>query len=206
MKPAFWCLVAGAIPALGQAPEVPSISLYARFERPVPDAVLAAIQSELTFVLRPIRVEWHSLPAPMGTPVSGEWAVVSFKGRCDVQDLLPEASRSGDLGWTYVSGGVIMPFSDVDCGRIRSFIQNALIAVAPLSRPPVFGRAVGCVLAHEIYHILARTQQHGGCGAGKGAYTVRELLSPSFRFGQQELLAMGAGYAHSVRRLSREDK
>jgi hypothetical protein len=205
MKLAFWCLVAGAVPALGQAPGVPSISLFARFERAVPDAVLAAIQDELVFVLRPIRVEWHSMPAPAGTPVSGQWAVISFKGRCDVEDLLPEASRSGDLGWTYVSEGTIMPFSDVDCGHIRSFIQDALIAVAPLRRPPVFGRAVGCVLAHEIYHILARTQQHPGCGAGKGAYSVRELLSPTFRFGPRELRTMGASCARSGRGPSGED-
>ncbi len=204
MKLAFWCLVAWAAPALGQAPEVPSISLYTRFERTVPDAVLAAIQGELAFVLRPIRVEWHSQPAPAGTPVSGQWAVVSFKGRCDVEDLLPEASRSGELGWTYVSEGAILPFSDVDCGRIRSFIQDALLAVAPLSRPPVFGRAVGCVLAHEIYHILARTQQHPGCGAGKAAYSVRELLSPTFRFGSRELRAMGAGYAPSGRQRGKD--
>lgn len=208
MKLAFWCLVLGALPASGLEREATSISLYTRFERATPDAVLAAIQSELLFVLRPshVGVVWQSLPASPESGVFGQFAVVSFKGRCDADNLLPEPSRPGDLGWTYMSEGVIMPFSDVDCDRIRSFIQNALLAVPPLSRPAVFGRAVGCVLAHEIYHILAKTQQHGAWGAGKGTYTVRELVSSAFRFDPRELRAMRAGCAHSIRGPSRDGK
>ncbi len=199
MKLAFWCLLLSAVSAPGQGREVTSITLYTRFEQAVPDAVLAAIQSELSVVLRPIQVDWQSLPAPPGTNVSGELAVVSFKGACDVRNLQPKPVLPGDLGWTYVSNGVVLPFSDVDCGRIRGFLQNALLSVAPLSRPALFGRAVGCVLAHEIYHILAQTEHHAGEGAGKKAYTVRDLLSPAFRFERRDLEAMLAGDAPPVR-------
>jgi hypothetical protein len=199
MKLAFWCLVLSAMSALGQEREVTSITLYTRFEQTVPDAVLTAIRSELSVVLHPIGVDWQSLPMPPGTHVSGELAVVSFKGACDVENLLPEPNLPGNLGWTYVSRGVVMPFSDVDCGRIRGFLRNALLTEPPPSRPALFGRAVGCVLAHEIYHILARTEHHAGEGAGKKAYTVRDLLSPGFRFERRDLRAMLAGDAPPVR-------
>lgn len=194
----FCCLVLATVPVLSRQPEAFAVTLYTRFEQPVPDAILSTIKSELALALHPggLHVEWQPLPGPPGAAVANEFAVISFTGRCDVDDLEPGASRPGDLGWTYVSDGVVTRFGVVDCDRIRGFIQSALISVPPLSRPAVFGRAAAHVAAHEAYHILAQTQHHAGCGAGKAAYTVRQLLSPGFGFDQTELRAIRDGCAY----------
>jgi hypothetical protein len=52
------------------------------------------------------------------------------------------------------------------------------------------GRALGRVLAHELYHIFANTTRHAADGVGKPAYSVADLLSADFRFARREALAM----------------
>jgi hypothetical protein len=105
---------------------------------------------------------------------------------------------SGALGWTHVSDGTILPFTNVDCDGIRDFLGINLLSVRSNDRLQAYGRALGRVLAHELYHIFANTQHHGSDGVGKSAYTVQELLSPEFRFKEQDLEALRNSKAHSV--------
>ena len=99
---------------------------------------------------------------------------------------MPRDVNPGALGWTHVSDGAILPFSDVDCDRVRVFLQKHLLSVRPADRQTAFGRALGRVVAHELYHIFANTTHHGSDGVGKPAYTVQDLLSDEFRFEERE--------------------
>ena len=56
-----------------------------------------------------------------GHEVSAELAVVSFKGRCDTAGMVLHSKLEGALGWTHVSDGQILPFTDVSCDRVREF-------------------------------------------------------------------------------------
>src|SRR4051812_33220794 len=125
---------------------------------------------------------WRSVSGVQGSEISSELAVLTFKGRCDVAGILPRETHPGALGWTHVSDGAILPFSDIDCDRIRSFIQKELVFVPVADRETTFGRAVARVVAHELYHIFANTAHHGGDGVGKAAYTVQELMTDEFQF------------------------
>lgn len=116
--------------------------------------------------------------------------MVNFKGRCDIGGLAASLTRSTALGWTHVSDGVILPFSDVDCDRIRAFVQKGLLSLPRKDREATFGRAMGRVLAHELYHVFANTARHGSCGVGKASYSVEDLLSPQFRFEERESRAL----------------
>jgi hypothetical protein len=190
MKLWLFCLMLGAIPGFGgNRPQEPvPVTLYTKFEHQVPPAVLAAIQQELAAIMEPIGIhfDWRSLSQANGSEVSVELAVITFKGTCSTSNLSAQFSNPGALGWTHVSDGVILPFSDVDCDRIRVFLQRELLNLDPAIRGALFGRAVGRVLAHELYHIFANTSRHGSCGVGKAAYTVEELLSDDFRFEDRE--------------------
>ena len=191
----FWvCLWPAVLPALGGEAKVPPapVALYAEFQQPPPRAVLSALQDELAIIMGPVgyRFEWRSLAAVRGNEVSAELAVVKFKGRCDVANLDTHAPMPGALGWTHVSDGVVLPFSDVDCGRIRAFIQMGLLGFPAKAREEVFGRAVGRVLAHELYHIFAKTAHHGTNGVAKASYSVHDLLSDDFAFEEQESTAL----------------
>jgi hypothetical protein len=94
------------------------------------------------------------------------------------------------LGRTQVSDGVVLPFSDIDCDGIRSFVRFRLLHMDRAYRDEAYGRAVARVLAHELYHVFANTRQHASGGVGRASYTAEELLSPVFRFEEPASLAL----------------
>jgi hypothetical protein len=193
IKFAFVGLMSAALPAFSAERLAPlPVSLYTSFQQSSPTAVLFAIEDEVDTIMAPLGMhfEWRSLTAARGNEVSAELAVISFKGRCDVAGLMARTAQPGALGWTHVSDGVILPFSDVDCDRIRVFLQRELLFLRAETREEVFGRAVGRVLAHELYHIFAQTAHHASDGVAKSAYTVQELLSDGFHFDEHEAVTL----------------
>jgi len=162
--------------------------------------VLEALEEEVEAIMAPsgFQFEWRSLANVKGNEVSAELAVVKFKGKCDASNLHPHPAQPGALGWTHISDGVVLPFSDVDCSRIRAFIQMSLLAVPVKIREEVFGRAVGRVLAHELYHIFAKTTHHASDGVAKSSYSVRDLLSDDFVFEERESTELRDNQPHQA--------
>src|SRR5262249_45349386 len=158
--------------------------LYAQFQHEPPETVFDSMQAELRTILEPLGLafEWRNLDQSRGNEVSTELAVIHFKGSCNLADLTPLAAFPGPLGWTHISDGEILPFTDVSCDRIRVFIQHDLVRMPARDREVVYGRAIARVLAHELYHIFAKTTKHGSWGIAKSAYSVDELLCPKFEF------------------------
>jgi hypothetical protein len=200
MKSLFLCLALASMPVFaGQPSAAPGpTTLYTEFHQQPPAAVLAALQDEVASIMEPMgfRFEWRSLSENQGSEVSAELAVVSFKGRCDAAGLAPHSVSPGALGWTHISDGAILPFSDVDCDGIRGFLGKQLLNYSQQERVEVFGRALGRVLAHELYHIFANTTRHGSEGVGKPMYTVQDLVSTDFRFEDREAAAMTSTKPH----------
>ena len=56
----------------------------------------------------------------------------------------------------------------------------------PEQIPIALEEVLGRVVAHELYHIFAKTTRHGSWGIAKAAYTVDELLCPKFEFEKRE--------------------
>src|ERR1051326_3053693 len=189
--PALMLVALSAFSETRQAPIAP-IALYAKFEESAPEGVIDSLHDELENIMAHMgfQFDWRRLDGVRGNEVTVELAVITFKGHCDVAGLTSRASTPGPLGWTHVSDGVILPFSDVDCDRIRGFVQKELLSLRAEEREVVMGRALGRVVAHELYHIFANTSRHGSCGVGKAAYTVQELLSPDFQFEARETEAL----------------
>jgi len=121
-----------------------------------------------------------------GHAVSVELAVVTFKGRCDSSGLKAPGRFEGALGWTHMSDGQILPFTDVSCDRVRDFLGPGLLQFAVEERDEKYGRALGRVLAHELYHIFAHTMQHGSMGVAKESYNMKDLLADDFQFQARE--------------------
>ncbi len=113
--------------------------------------------------------------------VNGRLVVVKLVGRCDM-DGPPASQVSGPLGWSHEANGVILPFSDLACDNIRGAIYGAAVEGRQFRGNVLLGRAMGRVLAHELYHVIANTTEHGRQGVAQPALTARELTS-----GQLEL-------------------
>jgi len=176
------------------------VALYIEFQQAPPEAVLTALRNEVESIMAPsgFRFQWRSLASVQGNEVSAELAVVKFKGKCDTYNLEMHRGQPGPLGWTHVSDGIILPFSDVDCGRIRSFIQMGLLKLPSKVRETMFGRAVGRVLAHELYHVFAKTAHHGAAGVGKPAYSVKDLLGDDFTFDEEQFNSLRENQPHAI--------
>lgn len=201
MKRVFLCLTLAVLPSLGgsrQAPVAP-VAIYSQFEQEPSADIREAVQSELEAIMQPIglRFEWRILGAVENTSAT-ELVVVNFKGHCDIDRLLPFEVLPGALGWTHVSDGVVLPFSAVDCDAVRGFLQRDLLAQPSLTRSVTYGRALGRVLAHELYHVLAGTSDHGACGIAKAGYTITDLLAREFVFEAAELRKLAASKAYQV--------
>jgi hypothetical protein len=202
MKSLFLGLVLAALPALGGQPGAPlaPIVLYTQFSQDPPVAVLDSLEAEVESIMAPIGLTfaWRSLDAASGHQISVELAVINFKGRCDTAGLVPHSFNPGALGWTHISDGNILPFADVDCEAVRGFIQKQLLMVRPEDRAQAFGRALGRVLAHELYHIFANTTRHGSDGVGREFYSVEDLLTGDFQFEARESMALKNSKAHAA--------
>src|SRR5271165_5238260 len=155
MKHLIFGLALAAMPVLAGGPPgvlargPAPIVLYTQFQHEPSPAVREALRDEVEAIMEPsgLGFEWRSLGANTGHEVSVELAVVSFKGACEASGLQTVHGNAGALGWTHVSDGVILPFADVDCDRIRGFVQRELSMFPSEDREPVYGRAVGRVLA-----------------------------------------------------------
>jgi len=133
-----------------------------------------------------VNFEWRSLDTVRGDEAFRELAVVTFGGKCSLSELTPEHHFGGALGWTHVTDGAVIPFSDVDCDRIRAFVSTQLISLPKKDREPAFGRAIARVLSHELFHVFTQTNHHGS-GLSKRAYTAADLMADDFRFEWAEL-------------------
>jgi len=190
LKLVLFCLLAGVFPGWSETrgATFAPITLYMRFQQAPPEGVLQALQDEVESIMAPIglRFEWRDLRKTGGQEVSAELAVVTFMGRCDIANLMTHSKFEGALGRTHVSDGQILPFTDVSCDRVREFVQSGLLAFRAENREEKYGRALGRVLAHELYHIFANTMRHGSMGVAKQSYNVQDLLADDFQFQAKE--------------------
>ena len=176
----------------GSAP-IPTIALYTLYQAAPPRAVIESLREELDTIMAPtdLRFDWRSLDSVREKETFTEVVVVTFNGRCDPAEPALRSKSEIALGFTHVSDGQILPFTELHCDRVRSFLQRELFLLGPADRETAFGRALGRVLAHELYHILANTMRHGA-GISKEGYTVQDLVCEEFHFRQEETLSLRA--------------
>lgn len=130
---------------------------------------------EAAKILKRSGLAFHWRVSPADEVYAGLLIVVRLRGRCDM-DSQPAEMRTGALGWSHEVNGKILPFSDLACDRIRGVIQPAM----PENRVQenlLLGRAMGRVLAHELYHVLANTDGHRAGGVTQPGLSARELTS-----------------------------
>src|SRR5258708_37802966 len=107
--------------------------------------------------------------------------VGGFKGRCSpdapLTTIATDRRDSEALGQTHVVDGKVLPFADVRCDSVRKVIDRGLRAASSTDREELLGRALGRVMAHELYHVLLRTRSHGRSGLARPVLSSSDLLA-----------------------------
>jgi hypothetical protein len=163
------------------------LSLFLNFDTTPSSVFVRAMEKELAAILEPADLHLHWL-APKQKAASDTWRsmIFSFHGNCAVGsgDFVPPIKIFA-LANTPVSGGVVQPYSRMDCDQLRDFLE----AYAPshLGEEARLGRAMGRILAHELYHVLLQTRLHSKTGIAKAVHTPAALLGRSLKFENGEL-------------------
>jgi len=158
-------------------PTPPLVGVYLSFDA-LPESVsVEVMKSAVERLLKPagIALAWRMTAENSGKEAFAGLAVLRFKGRC-----LPTApgpingfGEINILATTDESHGQLLPYTDVECDQVR----KALAYVPQRSRQRALGIALGRVVAHELYHILANTATHAAEGLAKASQLLPDLVS-----------------------------
>lgn len=116
--------------------------------------------------------------------------VFRMKGRCEMDTLPALLDERGPFAWAFTADGNVLPFGEVKCDRVRESIKTALRPADYRKADELFGRALGRVVAHEIYHMLANTKKHGKSGIAKDSLSAQQLIAETLDFSAHERLAL----------------
>lgn len=176
------------------------VAIYTQFVHAPSSRSVEHMKTELNAIMAPLNLhfDWRSLERANGREAVAEIVVVSFQGTCRSDVLPPQVSHISALGWTHMTDGQVLPFSEVDCDRIRELMMAALTWARPAERERLLGRAMARVLAHELYHFFTNTKEHAHNGIAKPCYTGAELAADQFRFEEAQLQRVRNGRLHGL--------
>jgi hypothetical protein len=146
------------------------------------------MKRELSVLMRSAgyRVIWGDPTHPDKLGLVTNLIVLKLSGTCGMPPgsyRVERAVASGvSLAETSVSSGNVMPFSLVHCANLTRMVGPSLALEAGAQRDFLYGRAMARVVAHEFYHVLAGSQDHGHEGVSKSHFSVADLLNENFDF------------------------
>jgi hypothetical protein len=173
--------LSACIQSVLSAESLPNLTVLLSVEGKASAAALAELKSELNEIMKnagrklDVRLREESVSHENFDDV----VLVRLKGTCKMERLTPFMDERGPLAWTHSTDGVILPFAEVACDRIARAVAGAMWGAERKEADRLLGRALGRVLAHELYHILGKTHEHNPDGSlAKEAISAKRLISP----------------------------
>ena len=131
---------------------------------------VAEMKRETASILKPAGFifDWH-LRNEVGHSSYPNLILVKLKGECLMDPFLRSHPVRGPLAYSHTTRTSVMRFADIQCDAVSSLVGPA--------DNVLFGRALGRVLAHELWHILGNTLAHGENGIAQRALSAEQLIS-----------------------------
>jgi hypothetical protein len=174
--------VAASLPAFcasgGNAPSAP-VTVLIDFDRPHSARSVAAMERETAHIMEAsgIRLEWQMMKDLAPNAEFSEFVVVRFRGSCATDDVAMPMDERGILGLSYASDGEVLPFGEVQCDRVKQSMRRVVSASRFRISEDLLGQALGRVVAHEMYHMLANDRHHTEKGVTRSSLTANDLVS-----------------------------
>lgn len=125
--------------------------------------------------------------------VTGLLVVVKLVGDCDMDGGSATHLVPGPLGWSEETNGIVLPFSNIACDNLRGAVNSAVLEGDTVHSNLTLGRAMGRVLAHELYHVIAGTSDHSSRGVAQATLSPGELTTGTLQFQQSDTKAIENG-------------
>ena len=158
------------------------LTVVVDYEQPHSTSSFDAMAAELKSIMKRVGIslevkEQASLPP---NAQFGQLVLFKMAGSCEAVPIPVDAlsDERGPLAMAYASDGQILPFGEVRCDRVRMSLERTLGRGIPSERESnAYGSALGKVIAHEIYHMLAHESKHTRSGITKEALSSSDLLA-----------------------------
>jgi len=147
-----------------------------------PGAPVEQMKREVSATMRRAGFEVEWLMRGAERPDAPFLVVVGLAGVCTPSVAGDEPATGVSLATTSVVDGRVLPFSTVACGALSRTLGPALAGLPGARRDFLFGRAMGRVVAHELYHVLAGTTEHSQSGIARSCYKTADLLADRLEF------------------------
>jgi hypothetical protein len=161
------------------------------------DATVSFMKRELETLMETAgyRVEWKVLGDPSGKD-DRVITVVELRGSCRAPEptvYVKPVENGASLASTAVERGKILPFSWINCETLTEMLAPSLSGKESGQRDFLYGRAMGRLLAHELYHTLSNKRGHSESGVGKATFSANDVLAERFTFDRSVLAQSPAG-------------
>jgi hypothetical protein len=179
--------------ALGTNPPHSELAIYLSTDPGQPYGPLENMKRELSGIMESAgyHVVYGNPRMPDKAGHFSALVVLELHGSCGMPPgnyRIERAVASGaSLAETAVSSGVVMPFSRIHCANLSRMIGPMLADEAGAQRDYFYGRAMARVAAHEIYHVMMGSREHGHEGVAKASFSVADLLEEGFDFDRTAL-------------------
>ena len=156
-----------------------AVTLVLQFDQAYSTRSVDVMKHELASIVREtgITVDWRLRGDVRSSDSFDSLVVVRFRGACNMDPAPPLGDERGYYAFTYVSDGAVLPFSEVECDKVANSIGREMSRSQWRNRDSILGRALGRVLAHELFHMLAKSQHHAGEGVTKSALSPAQLVA-----------------------------
>lgn len=156
------------------------VTVILDFKGPRSQASIKEMEREAGLVLKSsgVRLTWRVLGEDPSATYN-DLVVMTFRGPCQYDPAPPRYDESGPLALTRITNGEILPFGEVDCVRVASSVRYAMSRGDYIRADQLMGRALGRVVAHELFHMLTKSTRHGTDGVEKASLSGRQLIEDS---------------------------
>jgi hypothetical protein len=177
---ACFCLISvfSVLPALAAQPSRSDVTVVLDFKGTYSKQALHEMEHEAASILLSsgVRLNWAMLGDSFGKSYNN-LVVMTFNGVCEFEPAPPRYDELGPYATTKTTDGKILPFGEVDCGRVVSSASSAMSGFDYERADLLIGRALGRVVAHELVHMLTKSPEHGKEGVAERALSGRQLIA-----------------------------
>jgi hypothetical protein len=188
----IYCASAGSVPAN-------PVTILLDFDKPHSQTSLQAMETEVSSLMKAtgLAVEWQ-MKNELGPDTEfAELVVIKLTGYCMTETVPMPMDERGPLAFSYSTDGAVLPFGEVECDRVKTALRRFLAGQDYREGDFLLGRALGRVLVHEMYHMLAHDRKHTKSGLTRESLTADELIADHF--------SLAAKAVKEMRRNHRDD-